>query len=153
MPIRFLSPGLHALFDYALVAFLLVAPPAFGWSGAATGFAWTIGLAHLVMTLFTDFHRSVVRVVPFWAHGMVEAGAAAFLVFMGLLTAPANGLLLVVGCAILAVGAVTRYRAADEEAVSADRRPGTGTRPPPDDRLLPDQGWRRQVVHAPSSRR
>lgn len=153
MPTRFLPPGLHALFDYALVAFLLVAPPVLGWSGAATGFAWTLGLAHLVLTLFTDYHGSLVRLVPFWAHGMVEAGAATFLVFMGLLTAPADGLLLVAGCAILAVAAVTRYRAADELAVPGDRRPGTPTHPPPDDRRLPDQGWRRETVHASPSRR
>jgi hypothetical protein len=154
MPTRPITPGLHALFDYALVAFLLVVPRLLGFSGAVTAIAWAIGLGHLALTLFTNFHHAAARVVPFWAHGTVEAGVASFLVFMGLLTAPGSGTLLLAGSGILLVAALTDYRTADALAVSsAAGRPGTATHPPRDDRRRPPQGWRRETVQPPPSRR
>lgn len=154
------SPGLHALFDYALVALLLVAPRLLGLGGAITGIAWALGLGHLALTLFTDFPRSLARVVPFWAHGVVEASAASFLVFMGLLTAPASGAVLAVGGVILVVASLTDYHAADRAAEGAGERPelhGAAHAPaaahPPRRWRGWRHGWRRHALQPRPSRR
>lgn len=160
MASRPVSPGLHALFDYALVVLLLVGPRLFGLGGAVTGIAWALGLGHLALTLFTDSPRSLARVVPFWAHGIVEASASSFLVFMGLLTAPASGAVLVVGGAILVVAALTDYRATDRTDVRAEDRQephGAAHAPvaahPPRRWRAWRHGWRRHALQPRPSRR
>jgi hypothetical protein len=105
-----LSPTVHGILDYLLGAALVVAPSVLGLPAGPAVVAYAVGGAHLAMSLLTGYAPGALRVIPFWAHGAVEAaGWAGLLVFLGLLTAPADGLFLASGVGILVVSALSDY--------------------------------------------
>ncbi|ACG72958.1 conserved hypothetical protein [Anaeromyxobacter sp. K] len=105
-----ISPTIHGILDYLLGAVLVLAPSVLGLPAGPAVIAYAVGGAHLAMSLLTGYAPGALRVIPFWAHGAVEAaGWAGLLVFLGLLTAPADGLFLASGVGILIVSALTDY--------------------------------------------
>lgn len=72
---RFITPQLHAYIDYP-VAFALIGLPFALGLGATNPLAlWlsvVTGVAALVLTLLTDHHLGVYRVLPYWFHLAVD---------------------------------------------------------------------------------
>ncbi|BDG05450.1 hypothetical protein [Anaeromyxobacter oryzae] len=119
--LRVVPPALHGVLDYVVAAALVIAPTLLGASGGAAAICFVLGVGQAAMSLVTAYPLGVVPVVPFWAHGVVEVGSAALLLFLGLLTGPASGLFVVVALAIFGLAALTDYRATDRDP--ALRRP------------------------------
>ena len=76
MPIRFVNKTLHAYLDYP-VALALIALPFLLGLGASNPLAlWlavVTGIAAFILTLLTDHHLGVVRVIPYSVHMAVDA--------------------------------------------------------------------------------
>lgn len=72
---RFMNKKLHAYLDYP-VAFGLIAMPFVLGLGAVNPLAFWLsvitGIAALVLTIFTDHHLGVVRILPYKLHLMVD---------------------------------------------------------------------------------
>lgn len=86
MDLRFVTKRIHAYLDYPVAVSLMVAPfliqlgsshPMAKWLALATG------MAAIVLTLLTDHHLGVLRVLPFSLHLAVD-----FLVGVVFVTAP-----------------------------------------------------------------
>ncbi len=73
---RFITKRIHAYLDYPVALMLLVAPFGLGL-GASHPFApWlsvATGVAALLLTLLTDHHLGVFRVLPYWLHVVADA--------------------------------------------------------------------------------
>jgi hypothetical protein len=67
-----LSPKLHGILDYITVVFLLLSPSLFPMHSYATIFTYSLAFVHLALTLLTNFKLGVFRLIPFYAHGVVE---------------------------------------------------------------------------------
>ncbi len=111
---RFISPGVHGIIDLFVVAFLFASPNFFGFAGGLATFTYILGIVHLLLTLLTTYSIGIVKVIPFWIHGVVEfvVGvvliALAFTLFMN----DANGKLyyVIFGTVVLLTWLVTDYK-------------------------------------------
>ena len=111
---KFLTPTLHGLGDYAAAAVLIVAPFFLGikeqsviafWASVASG----IGL--IIYSLLTDYTFSIAKVIPFKMHLVLDSLAGLVLIalaFLLELDAIARGYLIVMGAGVLVVVAVTQ---------------------------------------------
>jgi hypothetical protein len=83
---RFMNKTLHAYLDYPVALGLIAMPFVFGL-GAINPLAFWLsvvtGVAALVLTIFTDHHLGVVRILPYKLHLMVD-----FLVGLTFVAAP-----------------------------------------------------------------
>ena len=74
---RFVTKTIHAWLDYP-VALALIALPFFLGLGASHPLALTIspivGIAALLLTVFTDHHLGLIRVLPYKLHLAVDLG-------------------------------------------------------------------------------
>lgn len=66
------SPRLHGLIDYGLVASLLVLPTALGFSKRVRRLYATEAAALLVYVAVTDHPTAVVPLIPFRTHGKID---------------------------------------------------------------------------------
>ena len=109
-----ITPRLHGALDYAVVLAFLLAPSLFGLVGFAATLAYLLASVHLLMTLLTAFPLGIKGIVPFPLHGTVELVVGGVLAVLGLVLfdGPATGFYLAMGVLILAVWALTDYRAA-----------------------------------------
>ena len=75
MPIKFVTRRIHAYLDYP-VALALIVPPFLLGLGESNVLAFYLsvatGVAAFVLTLLTDHHLGVVRVLPYRAHMAVD---------------------------------------------------------------------------------
>jgi hypothetical protein len=78
-----LSHRLHGVLDYATVVFLALAPTLFGLTGLTAYIAYGLAVAHLTVTVFTDFPLGLAGLIPPKLHAAVE-----LVVGVSLLTAP-----------------------------------------------------------------
>jgi len=78
-----LSHRLHGALDYATVLFLALAPTLFGLAGFTAYLAYGLAVAHLTVTVFTDFPLGLAGLIPPKLHAAVE-----FVVGVSLLAAP-----------------------------------------------------------------
>jgi hypothetical protein len=72
---RFITPQLHAYIDYPVAFALIGLPFAFGLGTTNPLALWlsvVTGVAALVLTLLTDHHLGVYRVLPYWSHLAVD---------------------------------------------------------------------------------
>lgn len=75
-----ITPRVHGILDYAIVAIFLNAPMVFGFTGTpASTLYWLAGI-HLLVTGFTDFPYGMFKVIPFRRHLAVDIAAGFFLV-------------------------------------------------------------------------
>jgi hypothetical protein len=111
---RPITPRVHGILDYAIVAIFLNAPMVFGFSGApASALYWLAGI-HLLMTGITSFPFGMFKVIPFRIHGGIDLALGLFLVaapwLLGFASnAEARNFFLVVGLLTFAVIALTDY--------------------------------------------
>jgi hypothetical protein len=106
-----ISPRVHGLLDYAVVAVFALAPAVLGLEGPAAALSYGLAIVHLAMTLATAFPLGLARLVPFRTHGAIEATVGVALLAVGLLLFRHVALLffLAMGAAILAVWTLTDY--------------------------------------------
>ena len=69
----------HGILDYLTVAFLLVSPSLFKMEGSLSTVTYSLGIAQLLLTVFTNYERGLMKVIPFRIHGLIEIIAALVL--------------------------------------------------------------------------
>lgn len=72
---RFVTKRMHAYLDYPVAISLMVLPFVLGLGSSNPPARWlavATGVAAFVLTLFTDHHLGVYRVVPYWLHLSVD---------------------------------------------------------------------------------
>ncbi len=94
MPLRFVTKTIHAYLDYPVAIALIGLPFLLGLGDSSSLAFWlsvSIGAAAFVLTLLTDHHLGVLRVLPYGLHlavdgvvGLVFLAAPFFLGFGGL---------------------------------------------------------------------
>lgn len=103
------GPRLHGLLDYVTVAVFLAAPSVLGFTGLSAGACYVLAVAHLLLTMLTDFPLGVRGSVSFRLHRAVEFLVAVVLIVGPWILAaevPLSGRVFfgAMGAAILAVG-------------------------------------------------
>jgi len=69
---KFLSPKVHGVLDYAVVIAFALAPSVLGLSGLPATISYVLAAVHLLLTLVTAFPLGVVKIVPLPVHGVIE---------------------------------------------------------------------------------
>jgi hypothetical protein len=116
MEMKVLSPKAHAPVDYAIVALFVLAPTIFNFGGLPATLTYCIAALHLGMTLITDFPGGLLKALPFTVHGNIELVTSFTLMALPFLLGfadveAARNLYLISGVAVLAVWAMTDYKA------------------------------------------
>lgn len=116
---RDVGPRVHGLIDYAAVGVFLAAPGLLDFTGMAATAAYTLAVAHLLLTMLTDFPLGVRRAVPFRLHRAVEFTVGLVLVVAPWVLAealPLEGRLFygVMGVGLLALVLTTKERRVKE---------------------------------------
>jgi len=111
---KLISPKLHGIIDYLVVAFLLASPLVFGFTGLLAIFTYVLGVIHLALTLLTDFNGGVMKLIPLSFHGMIEliVGVVLIILAFTLFKDEAAGKIFyaLFGAAVLLVWLLTDYR-------------------------------------------
>lgn len=115
---KFLTPKIHGILDYAVIVVLFVAPTLFGFAREAATVSYILGAAYVLMSLTTAYPLSLAKLIPFTVHGMIELILSPFLVAMPWLAgfsdhAASRLFYIVAGVALFLVWMVTDYKAAD----------------------------------------
>ena len=76
---KILSSKMHGFLDYVTVIFLLLTPYLFGFNGLVAYFTFSLGIVHLVLTLFTNFEWGLFRIIPLRIHGAIELAVSVLL--------------------------------------------------------------------------
>ena len=73
-----ISPTLHGMIDYTTSVAVAAAPAALDFPDSAAALCYTLAGGYTGMSMLTDYPPAAKRVIPFKAHGAVEAviGAA-----------------------------------------------------------------------------
>jgi hypothetical protein len=105
----------HGILDYLTVLIFALAPTLLTLSEMATILAYTLAAVHLLMTLFTGFSLSLIKIIPFQIHGYVELIVGLILAVGPWLTggffSPTGQLFFgVMGIVILIVWTLTTYK-------------------------------------------
>jgi hypothetical protein len=107
-----ISPTLHGILDYLSVPLLLAAGPVFGFGGRAGQITSTVAGAILVIAACTKYPPSLVKLVPFRIHLMIDVVVAImFIIYPHVFWFPEHSALLfyiVFGLFTLIVAAFTR---------------------------------------------
>ena len=75
-----LSSKIHGYLDYITSLFFLIAPSIFPLSETGILLAYSLAIVHFLMTIFTGFSTSLVKLIPFQLHGYVELVVSVFLI-------------------------------------------------------------------------
>lgn len=131
---KILNPKAHGVLDYALAIAFLIVPGIFGFTDSAATLSYVIGVVYIVASLITRYPLGAFKLLPFPVHGVIETiMAVAWLVMPWLFgfadDAAARNWFLLAGIALLAVAAMTDYRAAEARVYEGeDRRQGLNDR-------------------------
>src|SRR5260221_3545523 len=69
---KILSPRIHGILDYAVVAAFLATPSVLNLSGTPALVAYVLAGVHLALTLGTAFPLGATKVIPLSIHGALE---------------------------------------------------------------------------------
>ncbi len=125
--LKVLSPRLHGLLDYVVVALFALGPTIFGFGGTAATVAYVVAGIHLSLTVLTAFPMGLVKVIPFKVHGVLEVGAlvgitaAPWMFGFGDSNTPRN-FFLAAGALIAGVVVLTDYHTTESEERSIGAR-------------------------------
>lgn len=117
---KFLSPKIHGILDYAVILVLFIAPSLFNFPREASTVSYILGAAYVVLALTTAYPLGLAKLIPFTVHGTIELILSPFLVAMPWLARfsqhdPARYFFIVAGVALFFVWLTTDYKAADLE--------------------------------------
>lgn len=76
MPFKFITRTIHAYLDYPVAVALIALPFAFGLGQSNPAALWLsvlTGVAAFVLTLLTDHHLGLIRILPYRLHLAVDA--------------------------------------------------------------------------------
>ena len=119
---KFLTPKLHGLGDYAAAVVLIVAPFVLGIKEQSMIAHWASvvgGIGLIIYSLLTDYTFSVVKIIPFKTHLVLDAVAGLVLIALALLLELdiiGRGYLIVMGAGVLLVVVVTQTEGVSAEA-------------------------------------
>lgn len=112
---KLLSPRAHGYVDYAIVALLAIAPLALGFEATPAVVCYMAALAHVIVSLLTDYPLGASRQIPFPVHGAIEfsfgAALAASPWVFRFSQAPARAFFLGSGLSMLLLVLATTYAA------------------------------------------
>ncbi len=120
---KFLTPTLHGLGDYAAALVLIVAPFFLGLKEQSMIAHWASiagGIGLIIYSLLTDYTFSVAKVIPFKTHLVLDSLAGLVLIALALLLeldVVGRTYLIVMGAGVLLFVLVTKT-----EVVSAEAR-------------------------------
>ena len=77
---KILSPKIHGILDYVVVALFLVAPKLLGLQGTAALLSYVLAGVHFLVTVLTDFPLGLIKVIPLSIHGWIELAVAPTLI-------------------------------------------------------------------------
>jgi hypothetical protein len=69
---KLINSKLHGIIDYAVVAFLLLAPALFSLPQTTSLFTYVLAGIHLTLTAGTRFEYGIFKIVPLKIHGIIE---------------------------------------------------------------------------------
>jgi hypothetical protein len=112
---RFIDARVHGLLDLAFVVIFLLAPLVYGLGGSPAAIAYILAAVHLILTLLTRYPMGLRKVIPFFAHGIIELVVGVFLVTLPSIAgygpgSPARRFYTVIGAIILVIWVLTDYR-------------------------------------------
>ncbi|MGI9328268.1 MAG: hypothetical protein ACR2PZ_23825, partial [Pseudomonadales bacterium] len=108
--IRFLTPAIHGLGDYAAAVALIVLPFLLGFSGVALWLSVAGGVGLTLYSLITDYRFGVASVISFRVHEVLDLSAAAAFIaapFVFGWTGLVMGYYLVMAAGVIVVVALT----------------------------------------------
>ncbi len=123
---KILTPRIHGILDFVVVALFALAPTLFGFSGAPATLSYALAVIHLILTLITAFPYGILKLVPFTIHGAIEVIVSIFLVLAPWIfgfAAEENAKMFYIGSGILIfiVYLTTDYKAAAADPASHTR--------------------------------
>ncbi|MDP9075916.1 MAG: hypothetical protein M3O71_00700 [Bacteroidota bacterium] len=111
---KFMSPRVHGIIDILVCVFLLASPIIFGFTGTLAVFTYGLGVAHLILTLLTDFNMGIVKIVPVSIHELIEFIVAVAVIVLAYTafgnTADGKLFYVIFGNCLLLTWLVTDYR-------------------------------------------
>ena len=69
---KMISPKIHGVIDYTVVAFLWLSPLLFSFTDLVSILTYGLGFIHLMLTVFSDFPLGLYKILPFKFHGIAE---------------------------------------------------------------------------------
>ncbi|MBA2480233.1 MAG: hypothetical protein H0V44_06200 [Planctomycetes bacterium] len=112
---KLLSPLVHGVVDYAVVAAFALAPTLFDFGGNAATISYVLAAVHLSLSLLTRYPLGMIKKIAFTTHGAMEAAIAVALVAMPWIagfadTENARNFFIGSGIAVALVWLTTQYR-------------------------------------------
>lgn len=125
--IKVFNPTIHGVLDYVLALAFVVAPGLVGFSDNAASLSMLIGIVYLGASLLTRYPLGAIKMIPFPVHGAIEAIMAASWIAMPWVLgfagdAAARNFFVAAGIGLLAVVALTDYRATGAHQYAGDER-------------------------------
>ncbi len=110
-----INSSMHSAIDYGVVLFLFASPTVFLLPPLTCALIYSLGILHLLLTLFTDFQGGAMRIIPFCIHGWIELTVSLVLVGIGFYLGKLEGDLAKFYCfslaiAVFVVWAITDYK-------------------------------------------
>ena len=118
---KFLTPTLHGLGDYAAAAVLIVAPFFLGIKEQSVIAQWASiagGIGLIIYSLLTDYTFSLAKVIPFKTHLVLDSLAGLVLIALAFvlgLEGIGQIYMIVMGAGVLLVVAVTKTEGVSTE--------------------------------------
>jgi hypothetical protein len=111
---KIISPKIHGIIDYLVVAFLLASPSIFGFMGHVAMFTYALAGVHLLLTILTNYSAGIVKIIPLPVHGLIEFIVGLLLIIMAFTLLnnhpEVKHFYTVLGAAILVVFLITDYK-------------------------------------------
>jgi hypothetical protein len=112
--LKFLSPKVHGMLDYATVLVFIGAPSLIGMVGIAAKLSYALAAIHLALTLLTDFPCGAFQAIPLSIHGWVELAVVPTIIatpWIFRFGTHARAFYIAAGAAIFIIWSVTDYGA------------------------------------------
>ncbi len=123
---KILTPRIHGILDFVVVALFALAPTLFGLSGTPATISYALAVIHLILTLTTAFPYGILKLIPFTVHRALEVVVSILLVLAPWIfgfAAEDNAKMFYIGSGILIfiVYLTTDYKAAEADPASHTR--------------------------------
>lgn len=76
------SPRIHMFIDFFAIVFLVLSPTFFELSYFGSQLVYGLALIHFALTVFTNFGKGIIKLIPFSLHGLIELFVSLTLVIL-----------------------------------------------------------------------